>query len=73
LQCSLSAFLTEEGFDPESLGSYREISLEDGAITKSHLILKATVKDIEQTKFDALVKKAKENVLFPNYWIPKFL
>jgi lipoyl-dependent peroxiredoxin len=57
----LSAFLTEEGYDPETLEATGEVSLEDGAITKSHLILKARVKDIEQAKFDELVNKAKEN------------
>lgn len=57
----LSAFLTEEGYDPENLETTGEVSLEDGAITKSHLILKARVKDIEKSKFDELVNKAKEN------------
>lgn len=57
----LSAFLTEEGYEPETLEATGEVSLEDGAITKSHLILKARVQDIEQAKFDELVNKAKEN------------
>ncbi len=57
----LSAFLTEEGYNPETLEATGEVSLEDGAITKSHLILKARIKDIEQAKFDQLVNKAKEN------------
>ncbi len=57
----LSAYLTEENFNPENLETTCEITFEDGAVTKSHLILKATVPNIEKDTFDKLVKKAKEN------------
>lgn len=57
----LSAFLTEEGFTPDKLETTAEITFEDGAVTKSHLVLKATVPDIDEDKFDKLAKKAKEN------------
>lgn len=57
----LSAFLGEEGYEPESLEATGEVSLEDGAITKSHLNLKAKVKNIENDKFQELVNKAKDN------------
>ncbi len=57
----LSAFLTEENFNPEKLETKCEVTFEDGTVTKSHLILDAKIKDIDQDKFDALVKKAKEN------------
>lgn len=57
----LSAFLGEEGYEPESLEAIGEVSLEDGAITKSHLNLKAKVKNIENDKFQELVNKAKDN------------
>ena len=57
----LSAYLTEENFSPEKLETTCEITFEDGAVTKSHLILKATVPNIEKGAFDTLVKKAKEN------------
>ncbi|MFN4763563.1 OsmC family protein [Gillisia sp. Q332] len=57
----LSAYLTEEDFSPERLETTCEITFEDGAITKSHLNLKATVPNIEKDAFDTLVKKAKEN------------
>lgn len=57
----LSAYLTEEDFNPENLETTCEITFEDGAVTKSHLILKATVPNIEKDTFDKLVKKAKEN------------
>lgn len=57
----LSAYLTEENFDPEKLETTCEITFEDGEVTKSHLKIKATVPDIEKDAFDTLVKKAKEN------------
>lgn len=57
----LSAFLTEEDFEAESLETKGEITLKDGNITKSHLILKAKIEKIDQHKFDELVKKAEKN------------
>lgn len=57
----LSAFLTEEGFTPDKLETTAEISLEDGTITKSHLVLKATVPNIDEDKFKELADKAKKN------------
>ena len=57
----LSAYLTEENFNPERLETTCEITFEDGTVTKSHLNLKATVPNIEKDAFDTLVKKAKEN------------
>ncbi|MGM1054324.1 MAG: OsmC family protein [Bacteroidota bacterium] len=57
----LAAYLTEENFNPDRLETTSEITLQDGAVTKSHLKLKATVPNIEKDVFDTLVKKAKEN------------
>lgn len=57
----LSAFLTEEEFTPESLETKGEVTLKDGTVTKSHLILKAKIDKIGQSKFDELVDKAKKN------------
>lgn len=57
----LSAFLTEEEFKPEKLENECQVTFEDGAVTKSHLVLKARISNINQDKFDELVKKAKEN------------
>lgn len=57
----LSAYLTEADFTPEKLETTCEITFEDGSVTKSHLILKATVPNIDKDKFDELVKKAKES------------
>ena len=57
----LSAYLSEKDFKPDELETRAEVTLEDGTITKSHLILKAKVKDISQDQFDELVQHAKEN------------
>lgn len=57
----LSAFLTEEDFEPESLDAKGEVTLKDGNITSSHLILEAKIDKIEKEKFDELVEKAKKN------------
>ncbi|MUP45746.1 OsmC family peroxiredoxin [Gramella sp. BOM4] len=57
----LSAFLTEDGFEPDSLETTSVITFEDGEITRSHLILTAKVPGIDQDKFDKIANKAKEN------------
>ena len=56
----LSAFLTEEDFEPTSLETKGEVTLKDGKITNSHLILEAKIDKIDQEKFDELVNKAKK-------------
>ena len=57
----LSFNLSEVGFVPTELETKCQITFEDGAITKSHLILKATVEGISEEKFAELVKDAEEN------------
>ncbi|WP_237690398.1 OsmC family protein [Salegentibacter tibetensis] len=57
----LSANLTEEGFEPDELETKSEITFEDGAVKKSHLILKAKVKGIDKEQFDKIANDAKEN------------
>ncbi|MDT0676936.1 OsmC family protein [Autumnicola musiva] len=57
----LSAFLAEEGFTADKLETNSEITFENGEISRSHLILEATVPNIEKDKFEELVNKAKEN------------
>jgi osmotically inducible protein OsmC len=57
----LSFNLTEAGFPPEELQTEAQITFEDGAVTKSHLVLKATVADITEAKFAELVKDAELN------------
>ena len=57
----LSFNLTGAGFEPEELHVEGTITLADGAITQSKLVLKAKVKDITDEKFDELVKDAEQN------------
>lgn len=57
----LSFNLTEAGFTPNELKTECQITFEDGAITKSHLVLKANVDGIEESQFADLVKDAEKN------------
>lgn len=57
----LSFNLSGAGFTPENLETKCEITLENGAITSSHLILSATVPGISKEKFDELVADAEAN------------
>ncbi|SMD44946.1 osmotically inducible protein OsmC [Aquiflexum balticum DSM 16537] len=57
----LSFNLTGAGFAPEELHVEGTITLADGAITQSKLVLTAKVKDISKEKFDELVKDAEKN------------
>ncbi len=57
----LSFSLGAAGFTPASLETSCAVTLDNGAITLSHLTLKAKVPGISQEQFDAAVKDAKEN------------
>jgi osmotically inducible protein OsmC len=57
----LSFNLSEENLDPKELNVTSHITFEDGALKKSHLVLKAQVEGIKEDKFAELVKDAKEN------------
>lgn len=57
----LSFNLSGAGFTPENLETKCEITLENGAITNSHLILSATVPNISKEQFDELVADAEAN------------
>jgi osmotically inducible protein OsmC len=48
------------GFTPDSLETGCVVALENGAITSSHLTLKAKVPGISKEQFDTVVKGAKE-------------
>jgi osmotically inducible protein OsmC len=54
----LSFILGAAGFVPDSLETKCEITLLEGTVTKSHLILKAKVPGIENEKFQECVKEA---------------
>lgn len=57
----LSFVLGGLGFTPESLETTCTVALEDGAITSSHLVLKAKVPGISAEQFDAATKDAEKN------------
>ncbi|HEY0065731.1 MAG TPA: OsmC family protein [Flavisolibacter sp.] len=57
----LSFVLGEAGFTPDSLETRCDVTFEGGAVTKSHLIVKASIPDISQEKFDECVKNAEQN------------
>ncbi|RAI95103.1 OsmC family protein [Algoriphagus yeomjeoni] len=57
----LSFNLQEAGFTAEELDVTANITFEEGTLKKSHLVLKAKVEGIDQSKFDELVKDAEEN------------
>ena len=57
----LSFVLGAGGFTPDSLEVTAEVTLEDGTITSSHLILKAKVPGIQADKFKEFTEDAKAN------------
>jgi osmotically inducible protein OsmC len=57
----LSFVLGEGGFTPESLETRCDITFEGGAVTKSHLVVKAKVPGISKEKFEEAVKNAEQN------------
>jgi osmotically inducible protein OsmC len=57
----LSFNLSAEGLNPEELEVTSNITFEEGALKKSHLVLKAKVADVSEEKFAELVKDAEEN------------
>lgn len=57
----LSANLTKAEFTPEKLETTCEITFENGAVTKSHLILTAKIPGIDKVKFDEIAADAKKN------------
>lgn len=57
----LSLDLTEAGFDPTSLETTASITLDNGVITRSDLVLKATIPGINEEQFQEIAAGAKEN------------
>lgn len=57
----LSFVLNEAGFTADSLETKCEITFENGAITKSHLIVKGKVPGITKEQFVASVENAEKN------------
>ena len=56
-----SIVLNEAGFTADNIETKCEITFGDGAISKSHLIVTATVPEISEEKFQECAKDAKEN------------
>ena len=57
----LSFVLGEAGFTPQEIATDCFITIDDGVITKSELILKAKVPGVDKEKFDACAQDAKAN------------
>ncbi|RAJ37510.1 OsmC family protein [Pedobacter cryoconitis] len=57
----LSLDLTEAGFNPTSLETKGTVSLDNGVITSSNLVLKATIPGITEEQFQEIAAGAKEN------------
>jgi osmotically inducible protein OsmC len=57
----LSFTLGEAGFTADTLDTKCEITFENGAVTKSHLIVRGSVPGISKEKFEECVKNAEEN------------
>ena len=57
----LSLDLTEAGFTPDTLETKATISLDNGVISSSHLVLKAIIPGITEEQFQEITKGAKEN------------
>ena len=59
----LSFILNEAGFTADSLETKCEITLENGAVTKSHLVVEGKVPGIEEQKFQEAVRNAEQNCI----------
>ena len=59
----VSFILQAAGFTADEIETRCDITLEDGAITKSHLTVKAKIPGISKEKFDESAKEAKENCI----------
>jgi lipoyl-dependent peroxiredoxin len=57
----LSFVLGAAGFTPENIDTKCTITLENGAITESHLEVKASVPNIDEAKFNECANEAKAN------------
>lgn len=57
----LSFVLGAAGFEPETIETNCTITLDNGAITNSHLVVKVKVAGIDQQKFQECAEDAKAN------------
>ena len=59
----VSFLLNEAGFTADQLRTKCEVSLENGAVSGSHLILQGTVPGIDEAKWNEVVKKAEQECI----------
>lgn len=59
----LAFVLNAAGFTPDKIETSCDITLADGAITESHLDVKATIPGISKEQFDTAVEDAKANCI----------
>jgi osmotically inducible protein OsmC len=59
----LAFVLNAAGFTPDEIETRCDITLGEGAITKSHLVVKAKVSGIDRQKFDECAEDAKKNCI----------
>ena len=57
----LSFVLGAAGFTPDNIETTCTVTLDSGAVTSSHLAVKASVPGIDDAKFQECAKEAKEN------------
>lgn len=57
----LSFVLGSAGFIPDSIETTSTVTLHEGTVTKSHLVVKAKVPDISPERFQECVEEAKNN------------
>ena len=57
----LAFILAEAGFTPDELATECFVTIDNGTITKSELVLKAKIPGISKEKFDACAQDAKAN------------
>jgi lipoyl-dependent peroxiredoxin len=57
----LSFVLGEAGFTADSLETTSHVTLDNGTITESHLVVKGKIPGISQEQFEACVKDAEAN------------
>jgi osmotically inducible protein OsmC len=57
----LSGDLTEAGYTPDQLETESTVTLEDGVIRQSALVLRAKVPGIGEEEFQKIAKSAEEN------------
>jgi lipoyl-dependent peroxiredoxin len=59
----VSFLLGAAGFTPDNIDTRCDISLENGAVTQSHLTVKAKVPGISNEKFQEVIEDAKTNCI----------